>query len=170
MVLKSIVLSLIWFGVQFWTQETIKAILFIKSLHFLPLIPFSNEFVLCIYLECQRIVSWWAEGLEVWFASCSGSHCWFVGIVAGGHHSNLPLPFCRWGSFVPIHIFLPLEFPGFGVLFLWGIWIGGCGCVIVIVIVIIIGQDQPVFSDFKQISWHFPCLRPWGTCADWSIL
>ena len=89
---------------------------------------------------------WVVEGLEVWFASCSGGHCWLVGIATGCHHSDLPLPFC---SFVPIHIFLPLQFPGFGVQILWGVWISGCGCVTVFVIVIIIRRDQPVFPNFK---------------------
>ena len=81
----------------------------------------------------------------MWFASCSGSPCWFVGIATGGQHSNLPLPFCRWGNFVPIHIFLPLEYPGFGVLILWGVWIGGCSCVTVLSLALLLGGISQSF-------------------------
>ena len=107
-------------------------------------------------MEHQRIVSGQAEGFVVWFASCSGGHCWFIGIAAGGHHSNLPLAFCRWGSFVPILIFLPLEFPGFWVLNLWGFWISGCSCVTILVIGIIIRRISQSFL----ISNKFPDILP----------
>ena len=51
-----------------------------------------------------------------------------AGTASCGHHPNLPLSFCRWGSSVTIHTFLPLVLPlnwwlvvpGPGALALWG--------------------------------------------------